>query len=707
MWYAIIEKIVDRINLNKLRIKLISVVFVFVLSCLNIQLKAQQVTMGTLLNEMTNRESLAKYPLKSFETKQFSSYDRRAKEPGGENWFANEDRTNFLRRKVTENGSEWVMFDSDKPGAIVRWWMTFAGEGAGDGTIRIYIDDSETPTIEGRAFDLISGGLLAEPPLSVSVSPTTEYTRRGHNLYLPIPYNSCKVTYQGSGIKENEKGEILDGSVAIYYIINYREYNEGTSVESFDDNTLDRYLEEINKAQLALLDPYADIFRKPADETMKLRRLSAGENMHISLKGEKQINALTLKIEAEEQPQALRSTVISFSFDGKKTLTIPVGDFFGTGYEINPYETYYTKVFYDGTMASFWPMPFQSEAEIEITNYGEQEVSVQDVQLYTGDWIWDDRSMYFGGSWKQFYKKQTGGGEDPEDLNFVTLEGKGVYVGDLVTIYNDAPAWWGEGDEKIYIDGEDFPSHFGTGSEDYYGYAWSRPEFFEHPFIAQPDGSGNMEVGTAVNIRFRALDKIPFNLSLDMNMELWHWVRTNVDYAPTTFFYLRPEAKALHDFDPEQAKQEVRFAAETAEDTKAIMINNSIQGEKMEPIRIDAGILETQRGKIWDDNAHLWWRRADVGDMLYLQFISNKAYTNSNIELQLTKAKDYGIVGITLNDEQEITFDGYAPEVSVEKIQMENANIKEGNNTLKIVVKGKNDKALEGNMFGIDYMEVK
>lgn len=32
--------------------------------------------------------------------------------------------------------------------------------------------------------------------------------------------------------------------------------------------------------------------------------------------------------------------------------------------------------------------------------------------------------------------------------------------------------WWGEGDEKFFVDGEKFPSSFGTGSEDYIGYAW-------------------------------------------------------------------------------------------------------------------------------------------------------------------------------------------------------------------------------------------
>src|SRR5690606_15037365 len=143
---------------------------------------------------------------------------------------------------------------------------------------------------------------------------------------------------------------------------------------------------------------------------------------------------------------------------------------------------------------------------------------------------------------------------------YVTVEGKGVYVGDTLTLFNGAPRWWGEGDEKIYVDGENFPSHFGTGTEDYYGYAWCRPEKFSAPFHAQPDGSGNLEGGYAVNSRYRALDAIPFEKSIKFDMELWHWAPATVNYAPTTFFYARPGAKANVPADVESVKIKVALS---------------------------------------------------------------------------------------------------------------------------------------------------
>ena len=91
-----------------------------------------------------------------------------------------------------------------------------------------------------------------------------------------------------------------------------------------------------------------------------------------------------------------------------------------------------------------------------------------------------------------------------------TIEGKGVYMGDTLALVNPCPVWWGEGDEKIYVDGEKFPSHFGTGTEDYYGYAWCTPEFFESPFHAQPRAEGPRNQGHVTNTRVRLLDGIPF-----------------------------------------------------------------------------------------------------------------------------------------------------------------------------------------------------
>ncbi len=109
--------------------------------------------------------------------------------------------------------------------------------------------------------------------------------------------------------------------------------------------------------------------------------------------------------------------------------------------------------------------------------------------------------------------------------------------------------WWGEGDEKFYVDGEMFPSTFGTGSEDYIGYAWSaEPPFptFESSFANQPqtpiDGNGI----TVVN-RFHLADNVPFSTSFRATLERYKPIKWGKDeqnisrYKATVYYYLLKE----------------------------------------------------------------------------------------------------------------------------------------------------------------------
>ena len=73
------------------------------------------------------------------------------------------------------------------------------------------------------------------------------------------------------------------------------------------------------------------------------------------------------------------------------------------------------------------------------------------MEATTGAWKWDERSLYFNASWRGQYPVPT---RPYSDWNYVTLKGRGVYVGDTLTIMNPVERWWGEGDEKIWVDGE-------------------------------------------------------------------------------------------------------------------------------------------------------------------------------------------------------------------------------------------------------------
>jgi hypothetical protein len=224
---------------------------------------------------------------------------------------------------------------------------------------------------------------------------------------------------------------------------------------------------------------------------------------------------------------------------------VPAGDFFGTAYKNTRSSTWNSSVDEHMKMESYWLMPFKKSCKLSLVNYGDQEVHA-DLTVELSKYNWRKNSMYFGAAWHEYHQiltagsELTGGTGHHRDINFADIGGKGVYAGDAVSVFNTVEAWWGEGDEKIFVDGESFPPSIGTGTEDYYGYAWCRPELFSHPFIAQPSGSGNFHPGLTINMRYRVLDAIPFKSSISSNIELWHWLPAVINYALTTYWYVLP-----------------------------------------------------------------------------------------------------------------------------------------------------------------------
>lgn len=673
---------------------------------------ATKVTLESLLNEMVDRETLASFPDPAYTCKQSSSYDRDSVSPDDKKtWFANWDRSQFVRIDEKDGKKEYVLHDAEGPGALVRAWMTWHGPGGGEfsnGTLRIYIDDMEKPVVEGKASEVIDQGLLTGGPLSQGVSPETPYAQRGHNLYLPIPYSKrCKVTYStdvpvDQGARTGE---------ALYYQINYRTYDDDVQVESFSLDRLKAAQATIDAVNKKLAEGTRDAANSWKVEQRQGSIAPGKASEPLTLTGSRAIRSLECKIAADDVEQALRSTVLEIKFDGESTVWTPIGEFFGTGYKLRPYQTWYTKVAKDGTLSAAWVMPFEREAKIVVHNFGDQPVQIEG-KVSHSDWKWDDRSMHFHSTWRQLTEIETPGNHFPNemstpsaiDVNYVTVDGKGVYVGDTLTIMNGDANWWGEGDEKIFVDGEKFPSHFGTGTEDYYGYAWCRPEYFEAAFHAQPEGGGNLAGGYSVNDRYRALDAIPFEKSLKFDMELWHWGKGKNNYAPTTFWYARPGATANVAADPETAA--LKVAKERTDIMPIFRVPGAIEGETLKVVERTGGTSQAQNaGFGWSNDGQLWWMDGLVGDKLVVEFPVEKAGRYA-VLANLTKAADYGIVELSVNDGEPKEFDRYNQDVKHDQVDLGTYDLEEGDNTLTVKIVGANSKAAPRRMFGLDYLKL-
>lgn len=509
----------------------------------------KEVTLQSLLLEMADRDALARLPVNTYSCRQASSWDRQQTNPKNyATWYANHDYEQFMRIEENEGRKEWVIMDDTGPGAVTRFWTPLF-DNRDKQIIRFYFDGASSPTIAVPLNEFLSGRDFIKPPLAfISWNEKDLLNQRkpeikrnrgvGGDLYLPIPFaKGCKIT--------------LD-SLPFYYLINYRIYDAGTPVKTFAMADYAAATAAVEQAGSAML---ADA---PADPKVKAERkqatLKPGEELAIDLpRGAAAVRDLRVKLGPGAGGQALRSVVLTASFDGEAMIWCPLSEFFGAGVRTNaPVRDWCRTVSADGTLESHWVMPYRKSAGVGLKNTGKVPVTVE-LSVETDKWKWDDRSMYFHASWRGENGIKT---RPMSDWNYIEIQGKGLYVGDVLTVFSPVVAWYGEGDERVYIDGESFPSHMGTGTEDYYGYAWGMADYFSSPFISVPKrdsvGQGDWR-GFTTTSRLRVLDAIPIKTALKFDMEIWHQADTKVDYAAGTFWYACPGATCNLVPQPEEA----------------------------------------------------------------------------------------------------------------------------------------------------------
>lgn len=561
--------------------------------------KAQEVTMQSLLREMVDRERITEFSTElPYRTLQASSYNRASVSPDQPGWFADSDGVFCIRTEKNKKGeTEWVLMEDNGPGAITKMWAVCFYYGLGDTTganLKIYLDGEEEPTIFCNFFELVQGKNFVKPPLAAE-------TRRAGNCYLPIPYaKSCKVT--------------MDKKV-FYNIINYRSYPKGTRVKTF---SMDEYhrsqnlVDSVNQVLAKGCIQDDKVSRKALKTFRKQQTLAPGESLRLTVDNKRKpgaVRLLTIRLTADDEAQALRSTVLKIVFDGEQTIWSPVGDFFNIGVGMKSYRMWERAVETDGTMVCRWVMPYRKQSEWCLENLGKQPVTVE-MTVESGPYNWTDRSMYFHASWRM---------DDPTpgfplfDYNLVKVEGTGLYVGDQFTVLNPEQGWWGEGDEKVYVDDDTFPSHFGTGTEDYYVWAGgvvpNPVDEFDEPFLSNVRVASPNSMGYNTCTRTRVLDAIPFKERLDFNIESSGSNRTSwfhLQYAVNTFWYAKPGATSNRKPLPDMAARKLMTLEELQAFNESCKKNKyvfpgAIEAENMDTYQVGDGVQLHEGMSVWGE----------------------------------------------------------------------------------------------------------
>jgi hypothetical protein len=193
------------------------------------------------------------------------------------------------------------------------------------------------------------------------------------------------------------------------------------------------------------------------------------------------------------EPEVLRSLVIRGSWEGQghPSIECPVGDFFGFAHgKVLPYQSAVHSVGANAGMNLWLPMPFDKQAKFTLTNEGKKDVPL----YYQIDYTLEGPHPESTGRLHVLFRREnlTTAKQDFELLPL--RKNMGRFIGSVMGIRSLDDDWWGEGEMKVYMDGDkEWPTICGTGSEDYVGLSWGMqqtPFMYNGCSLNQKDAGG-------------------------------------------------------------------------------------------------------------------------------------------------------------------------------------------------------------------------
>jgi len=224
------------------------------------------------------------------------------------------------------------------------------------------------------------------------------------------------------------------------------------------------------------------------------------------------------------------------------SVEVPVGDFFACGWnEFAQVSSMPVTVNPGSAFNSYWVMPFREKARITIENIGLSDETVYYQINYTLTEIPEDEG-YFHAQFRRTNPLPYG-----EVYTIVDgIKGKGHYVGTYMCWQVNNNGWWGEGEIKFYMDGDEkWPTICGTGTEDYfcgsYGFAATREDgergykefttpFAGMPQVIRPDGFNKANTRFGL-YRWHVMDPVRFEQDLRITIQALGW-RSGGRYLP-------------------------------------------------------------------------------------------------------------------------------------------------------------------------------
>jgi len=232
-----------------------------------------------------------------------------------------------------------------------------------------------------------------------------------------------------------------------------------------------------------------------------------------------------------------RLSIFRIYWDDEKEPSVecPVGDFFANGAGrygqvtslpvcVNPKSGF----------NCYWMMPFRKKCKVTMTNIAEKRMRLYYQIDYTLTDVPDDMAYFHA----QF--RRTNPVPYKEVYTMIDgVKGQGHYVGTYMTWGSNSPGWWGEGEIKFYMDGdEEWPTICGTGTEDYflgsYGFVKRQGKGYEEfntPFAGMPQVIESEKQPRFALYRWHVMDPIRFEKDLKITMQALGWKKAGLYLA--------------------------------------------------------------------------------------------------------------------------------------------------------------------------------
>jgi len=395
----------------------------------------------------------------------------------------------------------------------------------------------------------------------------------------------------------------------------------------------------------------------------------------------------------------------------------PLGDFFGIGFGLRR-EINSLPVLVEGGDGynCYWQMPFFKRGRITVTNEGAKNVRSFYYQIdYTEVDALPEDTAYFCAQYNQQFPEEPG-----KDYLILDAAGQGHYVGTVMSARSRSPYWFGEGDARIYVDGDTKPSIQGTGTEDYFLMAWGLNEAL-FPFFGCTYMSGDpSDLGTRYSLyRWHIADPIRFTKSIRFEIEHTGWISADEtesgevdghveredDVATVAFWYQVGQPKRFAPIPP--LKERIFPDLDLIVDGKTLLST----------ARPYNGEAELQEGYDWTGEGQILFIPTEEDAALEVDFtIDREEYRG--LVLRFTYAPDYGAYRIFLDGQEINTLedypdwgsqdppDFYSEWIEVKDMYLGSYTLSRGDHTLRFELYGHNALS-SGDLLGFDSLRLR